>query len=238
MGMVQASSFNVRPAARVPNRLVTARRARLNRIDSDASRQLNSESKVAPRNLSNDWALVQQAIAGNTEARESLFACHTARLYRTAFSVLRNKEDAEDALQEGLCKAYTSLPSFEGRSSLYSWLTRIVINAALMIRRKNNAHPEASLDDIQENQPERLRGGAVDPRPDPERICAIVEFNTLVEECVDILPRALRAAFRLRVVHGFSSAESCRMLGVPANTFKSQIFRARQRLAVILQQAS
>jgi RNA polymerase sigma-70 factor (ECF subfamily) len=56
--------------------------------------------------------IVQQAIAGNADAHEHLFTHQTGRLYRAAFALLHNKEDAEDALQDGLCKAYTSLSSF------------------------------------------------------------------------------------------------------------------------------
>ena len=60
------------------------------------------------------------------------------RLQRTALAILRNKEDAEDAVQDALCRAYIRLQSFQGKSSLSTWLTRIVINSALMIRRRRN----------------------------------------------------------------------------------------------------
>jgi RNA polymerase sigma-70 factor (ECF subfamily) len=61
--------------------------------------------------MGKELAVVQQAIAGNADAQDYLFASHAGRLYRTAFAVLHNKEDAEDALQDGMCKAYTSLRS-------------------------------------------------------------------------------------------------------------------------------
>ena len=141
-----------------------------------------------------EWAVVQQAIAGNADAQERLFARHTRRLYRTVFALLNNKEDAEDALQEGLCKAFTSLRSFEGRSSFSTWLTRIVINSALMARRRKNAHPEASLDEMLDNQPKQMPREVVDPRPDPEKLYAETELNARVEEHVSQLPPALQAA--------------------------------------------
>jgi RNA polymerase sigma-70 factor (ECF subfamily) len=181
--------------------------------------------------MGKDWALVQQAIAGDADAQEQLFAPHTRRLYRIVFALLPNKEDAEDALQDGLCKAFTSLRSFQGRSSFSTWLTRIVMNSALMARRRKRVHPEASLDEILDSQPEWLPQGVVDPRPDPETIYAGIEINALVEEHVRQLPPALQAAFRLQAVNGLSTIESSQALGIRANTFKSRTCRARRKLA-------
>lgn len=76
-----------------------------------------SDKSGAAHTRCTEWAIVQKAIAGDTEAQERLFARHRPRLYRTAVALLRNKEDAEDAVQDGLCKAYTNLRSFQGRSS-------------------------------------------------------------------------------------------------------------------------
>ena len=109
-----------------------------------------SDKSGAAHTRCTEWAIVQKAIAGDIEAQEHLFARHRSRLYKTAVALLRNKEDAEDAVQDGLCNAYTHLRSFQGRSSFSTWLTSIVINSALMSRRRRRAHPEASLDDMLE----------------------------------------------------------------------------------------
>jgi RNA polymerase sigma-70 factor (ECF subfamily) len=180
--------------------------------------------------MGKELAVVQQAIAGNTDALEHLFAPHAGRLYQTAFAVLRNKEDAEDALQDGMCKAYTSLRSFQGRSSFSTWLTRIIVNSALMARRRKSVHPEASLDEILDSQPERLPHGVVDVQPDPEKTCAAIEIKELVEEHARQLSPALQAAFRLRAMNGLSVTESSQVLGISANTFKSRFLRARRKL--------
>lgn len=234
--MLQAPSSNVRPGAQAPQRFVKVRRARPVRIDSRASTQLNSDKASALRNTGNEWAIVQRAIAGNADAQEHLFASHTSKLYRTAFALLKNKEDAEDALQDGLRKAFTSLPSFQGRSSFSTWLTRIVINSALMTRRKKNFHPEVSLDEILESDPAQLPLGVVDPKPDPEKIYAEMEINARVEEHVLQLTPALQTAFRLRAIYGFSANEASQALDITASAVKSQIHRARRRLARGLQQ--
>lgn len=236
--MLQASSFNVRPAGDAAQVGAIARKGRPGRIHLLASKRANSAETVTPCVACKEWAAVQQAIAGNADAQEHLFARHKDRLYRTAFSVLRNKEDAEDALQDGLCKAYTSLRSFQGRSSFSTWLTRIVINTALMTRRKNRAHPEACLDEILESKPKRLPNGLIDVRPDPEELCAATELNALVEEHSHQLSPRLRATFRLRVGRGLSARESSQVLGIPTGAVKSRFSRARQKLACALQRAS
>jgi RNA polymerase sigma-70 factor (ECF subfamily) len=196
-----------------------------------ASRPVNSPSIAGPPDRGNEWAVVQQAIAGNADAQERLFAGCTRRLYRTVFALLNNKEDAEDALQEGLCKAFTSLRSFQGRSSFSTWLTRIVINSALMARRRKSAHPEASLDEMLDDQPVHLPHGVVDARPDPERLYAETELSLRVEEHVSQLPPALQAPFRLYAINGISGQESSKALGISPSAFKSRIFRARLKLA-------
>src|SRR5207302_6597488 len=78
---------------------------------------------------------------------ETLFRRYQRPLFQTALRVLGNAEDAEDALQDGLLSAYRNLKRFEGRSQFSTWLTRIVINAALMRRRSAKARPAVSLDE-------------------------------------------------------------------------------------------
>jgi RNA polymerase sigma-70 factor (ECF subfamily) len=185
--------------------------------------------------MGREWAVVQQAIAGDADAQERLFARPSRRLYRAAFALLRNKEDAEDAVQDGLCKAYISLRSFQGRSSFSTWLTRIVINSALMTLRRKRTRPEASLDEIMESQPNWLPNGFIEAQPDPETICSVAEIDGHVEKQVHQLRPALKAAFRLAVTNGLSAAESSQVLGISVNAFKSRIFWARRKVARGLQ---
>ena len=120
--MLQASSRDVRSVVGVPQSRAIVRRGRIRRIDARVSRRLDSHDAVVSLEVCNEWPIVQQAIAGNANAQERLFGRNTDKLYRTAFSVLRNREDAEDAVQDGLCKAYASLQFFRGRSSFSTWL--------------------------------------------------------------------------------------------------------------------
>lgn len=100
-----------------------------------------------------------------------------------------------------------------------------------MARRRKKAHPEASLDEMLDNQPEQLPREVVDTRPDPEKLYAETELNARVEDHVSQLPPALQAAFRLYVINGMSGVESSKALAISPSTFKSRIFRARLKLA-------
>ena len=238
MGALRASSLNIRRMAGVPKLSVKIRRERPRGLDSRASKLANPGRTDAPLVKSSESAMVQQAIAGNIEAQEQLFASRKGRLFRTAFAVLRNREDAEDALQDGLFSAYSKMKSFEGRSSFSSWLTRIVINAALMLRRRRNSHPEASMDEILDSLPERYPSGAVDPRSDPEKIYAANEIKALVERQVRKLPSELQQEYRLRVINSLSAAESGRVLGIPPSLSKSRLFHARRKLTNALRESA
>src|ERR1700745_3946025 len=91
--------------------------------------------------------LIRAGQRGDSQAVEALFRRYQRPLFQTALRVLGNAEDAEDALQDGLLSAYRNLKRFEGRSQFSTWLTRIVINAALMRRRSAKARPAVSLDE-------------------------------------------------------------------------------------------
>jgi RNA polymerase sigma-70 factor (ECF subfamily) len=175
--------------------------------------------------------LVQQAVDGNPDAHEQIFASHASKLRGIAFAILRNREDAEDAVQDGLCRAFMKLQSFQGRSSFSTWLTRIVINSSLMIRRRRNGRSEASLDELLDDRPEQFRSRTVDARPNPEQICADIEIRALVEKQVRQLPSGLQTAFQLYVLDDRSAADSMRGLGIRSGAFKSRVSRARRKIA-------
>jgi len=156
MGMPQAHLSNVQPLAGAPRLLAKVRRGKPGRIEAAAVGRSNFGGTVVPFERCQEWAVIQEAIAGDRNAQEHLFGRNTWRLYRAAFALLHNREDVEDVLQESLCRAYTRLRSFQGRSSFSTWLTRIVVNSALATRREKSAHPEASLDEILGNRPRRL----------------------------------------------------------------------------------
>lgn len=178
-----------------------------------------------------DWDLIRQAVVGNPEAQEQLFKSHTPRLYRTAFAVLRNKEDAEDAVQDSWCRAYANLDSFEGRAAFSTWLTRIAINSALMLRRRKSCRVEASLNEILDNHSEPFITRMASESPNPEQIYAASELHALIEGQIRELPPRVQETFRLRKIEEFSITEAARALGVRKCAVKSRVSRAREKVS-------
>jgi RNA polymerase sigma-70 factor (ECF subfamily) len=179
----------------------------------------------------NDAQLIYRGLRGDPDALEALFARHNSALYQTVLGVLGNPEDAEDALQEGLLAAYRNLRRFEGRSQFSTWLTRIVINAALMRRRSQRARPAVSLDEPPREDELPLAERFADEGPNPEQVYAGKELREFVEEDLEDLSPLLRSAFLLREVEGLSTGEAAEELGVRENTLKARLWRARQKLA-------
>jgi len=175
--------------------------------------------------------LIRAGQRGDHQAVETLFRRYQRPLFQTALRVLGNTEDAEDALQDGLLSAYRNLKRFEGRSQFSTWLTRIVINAALMRRRSAKARPAVSLDEPprEDELPatERFADGGLTP----EQVFANTEIREMLSENLDQLSPLLRTAFVLREVQGYSTGEAAKKLGVTENTLKARLWRARHQLA-------
>ena len=179
--------------------------------------------------------LVRKALEGDSEALNKLFARNTRALYQIALRVLGNREDAEDAVQEGLLAAYRNLPRFEGRAKFSTWLTRIVINSARMRLRSLKARPAVSLDESPNGEEQPPAERFADPGPNPEQVYAGVELADRVEENLEKLSPALSESFRMREIEELSTEETAKALGVSPNALKARIWRARRALATGLE---
>jgi len=185
--------------------------------------------------LRDEQGLIRLGLKGNQAALEALFARHSGALYQSALKLLGNPEDAEDALQEGMLSAFKNLRRFEGRSKFSSWLTRIVINAALMRLRSQRAHQTVSADQPLGEAELTLAEQLADPAPDPERLYAWKELRRLLDRNLTELSPDMRTAVLLRDIEGLSTQEAAEALGVPENTLKSRLHRARLQLAEQIQ---
>src|ERR1700729_2069427 len=162
---------------------------------ASSSQSVNSmESLQVPE----EKGLISRAMRGDASAFESLYSRHKRALFQTALRVLGNVEDAEDALQEGMLAAYRNLRRFEGRSQFSTWLTRIVINAALMRRRSQRPHPAVSLEERPGDDLPPPAERFADDAPSPEELCAGSELSARLRENLDDLSPLLRNAFQLR----------------------------------------
>jgi len=176
----------------------------------------------------------QRAAAVNSDALSVLFARQKGKLYQSAFSVLRNKQDAEDALQDGLLSAYLHLASFEGKSQLSTWVTRIVINAALMNRRKLLKDPRSSGIATGSAPSDDWPLEGVDRHPGPEQAYGVLELKDLMATQMSQLTPALQLAFRLRHVENLSVRKAASAAGVTVTAMKARSFRAHQQLRSLL----
>jgi RNA polymerase sigma-70 factor (ECF subfamily) len=191
------------------------------------------EKNWVPADLSEE-ELIARGLEGDPLALDALFARHSRALYQTALRVLGSPEDAEEALQEGLLSAYRNLSRFERRSRFSTWLTRIVINAALMRRRSARARPTVSLEDSVPDWETSLAERFADEAMNPEQLYAGTELLERIRRKLTEISPLLRAAFWLREIEGLSAAEAAQVLGISRDTLKARLWRARQELSVRL----
>ena len=181
--------------------------------------------------LANEPALLSAARGGNSEAFSVLVRQYHHNIYRLAFKITQNHEDAEDSLQEALLKAYCNLNSFQGGSRFYTWLVRITMNEALMKLRKRHSDRQLSLEDViapgvESPAPREFE----DKRPNPESRYAEVELQETLSNALRSVSPRLSHAFVLRNVEDFSVRETAERLGLSVAAVKSRLVRARGRL--------
>jgi RNA polymerase sigma-70 factor (ECF subfamily) len=189
------------------------------------------------RNLALDYSgmsdveLAHCCAAGDAEAVRHLVSANNQRLFRTAWSILRNRTEAEDALQSAYAKALGAIGRFEGRSALSTWLTRITINEALAKRRSQERrlkHLEAEGVQVLETYREQLAKGSQAPNPEAE--AARGQLRSILERAIGDLPENFRTVFVLHEIEGVSVEETAEALEIPTGTVKTRLMRARRKL--------
>lgn len=159
------------------------------------------------------------------EACTCLLKRFAPRLYRLALQLMGDPDEAEDVLQEGFIQACAHIDDFEGRSSLGTWLHRIVRNAALArLRRKSLATVPLDID--HEVMP-TAGGVLVDQAAGPSEAVLTRELGEILERAILALPASLRAAFVLRDIEGLSTKEAADGLGIAESALKVRLHRAR-----------
>ena len=179
-------------------------------------------------------ALIERVLGGETDAFEPLVTENQSRVYHLALKMLSDPEDAYDVSQEAFLKAFTSLKSFKGESSFSSWLYRIAANLCLDQLRSRKKQKTASLvylDDEAAEQELQLPDLRYEPASELERR----ELRRAIDAALEKLPPQSRSILLLREASGLSYSEIGRTLGLEEGTVKSRLFRARARLAKILQ---
>jgi RNA polymerase sigma-70 factor (ECF subfamily) len=171
-----------------------------------------------------DGAVVRRVLAGEVELFEVLLRRHDGRVYRTVRSILRDEDEAEDAMQAAWVRAYQHLAEWAGASSFSAWLVRIAANEALgRLRKRSRLVP---VDEAGDDE-----GGIMDPRAvNPEDRAAAHEAVRLLERAVDRLPSLYRSVYVLREIEQLSTAETAQSLGLGEEAVKVRLHRARAML--------
>ena len=182
-----------------------------------------------------DIEMAQRCRARDREAIRAIVTANNQRLFRTAWSILKDRGEAEEAVQSAYVSAFASLDTFEGRSSLSTWLTRIVVNEALGRLRAQKRHRNqlegAGVAVLEDYREAFMRGSEARP---PDVALAREQMRRLLEQAVAMLPETFRTVFVLREVEGLSGEETAEALDLPVATVKTRLHRARRKLQQIL----
>jgi len=174
--------------------------------------------------VSDDTQLIDQALAGQSEAFGQQVLQYQVRRYKTVFHVVGHAEDARDIVQEALVQAFLKLDSFRRDSAFYTWLYRIAFNVAATSWRRRR--PTVSVDQASE-------AGMMDPPDDldsPVESLERKERCALVRRAIGLLPDEHRAVLVLREIDGCCYDTIAEMLDLPVGTVRSRLHRARMQL--------
>jgi RNA polymerase sigma-70 factor (ECF subfamily) len=178
-----------------------------------------------------DEELLAAVRGGSSAAFEELQKLYSNRLYKRILSITKNHEDAEDALQDTFMRAFVALNSFEGRSRLSTWLTRIAINSALMIIRRHRSYVEVSFAPPSRPGADAHEFDIRDSAPNPEEICDLKQRSKRLFRAIEQLDPISRTAIGIRITQKGSMKEIAHTLDVSVATVKARLHRARKKLA-------
>jgi RNA polymerase sigma factor (sigma-70 family) len=173
-----------------------------------------------------DGMLVTAAKMGDHSAFSELWNRHAKRAFNTMYRITKNRQDAEDGLQDAFMKAFVHLNSFDGRSTFSTWLTRIAINTALMTLRRKRAHPEASMEWTTDGNNWR-QWEVADTRANVEEHYEKTEAESLLMQAIGRLQPTLRNVIEIQRLHCISVREIAEVAGISVAATKSRLLRAR-----------
>jgi RNA polymerase sigma-70 factor (ECF subfamily) len=187
-----------------------------------------------------DWTdleAAEEARKGNQLAFRVLVERHSRSVFRLAFRMTGNEQDAEDMVQETFLRAYKQLHRFDGRAAFSTWLYRIGANCSLDLLRARRTRQEQSTTVVDGGESKTLLDTIASPAPDPERIARSGQLANLLEPALQQLSDTERTAFVLRHYEGHDIEEIARVLGVNKGAAKHSVFRAVQKLRRVLEPA-
>ena len=197
----------------------------------------NTTSSSANRLVADkDASLVAAAKARDTRAFELLVERQERKIFLTARRITRNREDAEDVVQQSFQKAFIYLKKFEGESLFSTWLTRIAINEALMLLRRKRGSHEVPFEESCTKTETALPLNFLDSAPNPEDSCLDREREQILSAALNKLRPGIRKAIELRELGELSTAETALVMGLSVAAVKGRVFYGRRKLRETLRQ--
>jgi len=202
-------------------------------VNARAERASDDPQEV--ENPDGDRKLVARVQQGDATAYRELFDRYHRRAFAVALGVVKNRQDAQDVVQEAFIKVHRHIGTFQGNSSFYTWLYRIVMNLSIdQIRR---GRPNTDFDDARAHD-DAPGDGSMVPRildGNPAKAAVRKELTEQLTRALDALPEYHRAVILLREIEGLSYEEMAKMLKVPKGTIMSRLFHARKKMQETLQ---
>jgi RNA polymerase sigma-70 factor (ECF subfamily) len=190
-------------------------------------------SSRPPKRVFVDDAELVGCIARHDQAAfEILMRRYNGKLFRVARAILKDDAEAEDALQDAYLDAYRHIGEYRGEARLTTWLTRIVINQALMrLRKHKRDRVVVPFEDGRATEPDPSEADVADERSEsPPAATLRAEIRRALERRIDELPTAFRTVFVMREVEDMTVEETAECLSIPAATVRTRLFRARALL--------
>ena len=206
---------------------------------NEESEATSNQTDAKRRERAADFALVERIRSGDNKAFRILFEKYHRRAFAVAFGVVKNQQDAMDVVQDGFIKVHKHIGNFQGTSSFYTWLYRIIMNLSIDHVRRHKKRGIEFDDRIGREVADFKGDGALVPRilgSDPGKTVERRELLEQIQKALNELPEYHQTVIVLREVEGMSYEEMSNVLGVPRGTIMSRLFHARKKLQATLSQ--
>jgi RNA polymerase sigma-70 factor, ECF subfamily len=178
-----------------------------------------------------DDELVARVRNGEHACFETLMRRHNRRVFRATRAILKRDDEAEDVMQDAYVRAYEHLGNFRGEAAFSTWVTRIAVHEALArLRREQRFTANLTTD-------EESRAMSPDLSRTPEQLANDQQLRGVLEKAIDMLPDDFRTVFVMRAVEQMTGVETAECLGIPEDTVKTRLHRARLRLQEIIERS-
>jgi RNA polymerase sigma-70 factor (ECF subfamily) len=187
----------------------------------------SSAAAVCDHRAWSEKQLIAAAKSGLRAPFGELCERHVKKVFRVIHRIMRNREDAEDAMQDCLLNAFVHLKDFDGRSRFATWLTRIAINAAFMKLRKNRGAREVLIDEPNPSSEPIAQRAFRYNAPDPEENCSLRERKRIVKSAISGLRPRARNVVEIIYLQEHSIRETAQILGISTGAVKARMFQAK-----------